>query len=66
MSSSRAVRRTAAETELAAQLLLAAVTLGCLWGAGEAQVRQTDRERESAAGAAEGGKAGLAVLARVG
>lgn len=40
MSSSRVVRRTAAETELAAHLLLAAVTLGCLWGATEAQVRE--------------------------
>ncbi|KAL8185851.1 UNVERIFIED_CONTAM: ERO1-like protein beta [Gekko kuhli] len=38
MSSSRVVRRTAAETELAAQLLLAVLTIGHLWGATEAQV----------------------------
>ncbi|KAG8123554.1 hypothetical protein E2320_018919 [Naja naja] len=40
MSSSGIVRRTAAERDRAAQLLLAAVTLGCLWCAIEAQVTE--------------------------
>uniref|UniRef100_A0ACB8GCJ9 ERO1-like protein beta n=1 Tax=Sphaerodactylus townsendi TaxID=933632 RepID=A0ACB8GCJ9_9SAUR len=38
MSSSSVVRRTAAETELAVQLLLALGTIGCLWSATEAQL----------------------------